>query len=413
MSARFKTPHGVAPGFNRRGSARSSKQVRITRRIEPRLGPARTRATATRSHADSTANDESSYYARRQQGTEPAYATARSFDATPPSFVTPPWTGLQRAPLARRHIVALAALLVLGAGALGVTISQLYQDKTSSEPHRYADIVRREALTQSNMSASTVPLFDAATLASHTARLGAQAPQQAVTTPSSTLPSPQARMQASDTVAFARIPPARSASPASTDSGAVQRSLPRARHAKVRKAIAPETQDTDGHTVPVGAHPAQHAVAAAVSTKPMQPLADTPSVSRAEARAATDALTQEAITPLPPQAAHVDPTQPPVVYGIQTAPSTAAAAPRPSADVPYAADATGPHAPPSAAEATAALTARAVALPSPQPIRPATAATRPAPVRPPADTNAAASIDDEPTAPINDQYGPLNLEPRR
>lgn len=413
MSARLKTPDGVAPGFIRRGSARNSKQVCITRKIEPRLGPAGSCAAVTRSRADSTANDEGSYHAR-QQRTEPAYATARSFDATPPSFVTPPWTGLQRAPLARRHTVALAALLALGAGALGVTLSQLYQDRTPSEPQRYADIVSRKALTQSNVSASTVPLFDAATLASNTARLSAQAPQQAVTPASSIPPSAQARVQTSDTATFASIPPARSASPASMDSGAVQRSLPRAFHARVRSATASKTQDTDAHTVPIGTHPAQHAMAAAVPAEPMQPVADTPSVSRAEARAATDALTQDAITPLPPQAARVDPTQPPVVYGVQTVPSTAAAVPRPpTAAVPHAAEATGPHAPPSAAEATAALTAQAVALPSPQSIRPATAATRPAPVRPPADTNAAASIDDEPAAPIDDQYEHLDLEPQR
>ncbi|MCG1054889.1 hypothetical protein KQH49_07965 [Mycetohabitans sp. B5] len=412
MSARLKTPHGVAPGFTRRGSARSSKQVRITRRIEPRLGPAGTRAADTRSHADSPASDGGFYHAR-QQVAEPAYATTRPFDTTPPSFVTPPWTGLQRAPLARRHTVALAALLALGAGALGVTLSQLYQDRTPSEPHRYADAMSREAPTQTSVSASIVPLFDAAVLASNTAHLSAQAPLQTVTTPSSTPPSAQTRVQTSDTVALASIPPARSASPASMDSGSVQRNLPRAFHARARRAIAPATQDADAHTVPVGAHPTQHAVAAAVPAEPMQPAADTPSVSRAEARAATDALTQDAITPLPPQAARVDPTQPPVVYGVQTVPSTAAAVPRPpAAAVPHAAEATGLHAPPSAAEATAALTAQAVALPSPQTIRPAAAATRPATARPPADTDAAASINDEPAAPINDQYGPLDLEPQ-
>jgi hypothetical protein len=411
MSARLKTPHGVAPGFTRRGSARSDKHVRNTRRIEPRLRPAETRAVDPRSRTDSPASDEGSYHAR-QHAAEPVYATARSFDTGPASFVTPPWTGLQRAPLARRHMAALAALLALGAGALGVMLSQLYQDRTSSEPHRYAEAMSREAPTQSDVSASTVPLLDVAALANTTGRLSAQAPQQAIMSPLNIPPSPQARAPASDTAALASMQPARGANPASMNSGIVQRGLPRTFHARTRKAIAPATQqDIDGHTTPVTAHaglpeteplsmprqvvhPAQHAAAAAAPAEPMQPIADTPSVSRTEARAATDALTQDAVTPLPPEAARIDPTQPPVVYGGHTAPSAAAAVPRPpTTTVPYAAAATGPHVLPSAAEATAALTAKAVALPHPPPVQPAATATRPALAQPPADTKASAAID--------------------
>lgn len=422
MSARLKTPHGVAPGFIRRESARSGKHVRNTRRIEPRLGPAKTRAADPRSRADSPASDEGSYHAR-QHAAEPVSATARSFDTAPASFVTPPWTGLQRAPLARRHMAALAALLALGAGALGVMLSQLYQDRTPSEPRRYAEAMNREAPTQSDASASTVPLLDVAALANTTGRLSAQAPQQAIMPPLNIPPSPQARAPASDTAALASMQPARGANPASMDSGTVQRGLPRTFHARTRKAIAPATQqDIDGHTTPVAAHaglpeteplssmprqvahPAQHAVSAAAPAEPMQPIADTPSVSRTEARAATDALTQDAVKPLPPEAARVDPTQPPVVYGGHTTPSAAAAVPRPpTTTVPYATEATGLHASPSAAEATAALTAKAVALPQPQPVQPAATATRPALAQPPADTGAPASIDDEPAAPIDDQ----------
>jgi hypothetical protein len=416
MSARLKAPHGVAPGFIRRGSARSGKHVRNTRRIEPRLGPAKTCAADPRSRADSPASDEGSYHAR-QHAAEPVSATARSFDAAPASFVTPPWTGLQRAPLARRHMAALAALLALGAGALGVMLSQLYQDRTPPEPRRYAEALNREAPTQSDASASTVPLLDVAALANTTGRLSAQALQQAIMPPLNIPPSPQARAPASDTAALASMQPARGANPASMNSGIVQRGLPRTFHARTRKAIAPATQqDIDGHTTPVTAHaglpeteplsmprqvahPAQHAAA-----EPMQPIADTPSVSRTEARAATDALTQDAVTPLPPEAARIDPTQPPVVYGGHTAPSAAAAVPRPpTTTVPYAAAATGPHVLPSAAEATAALTAKAVALPHPPPVQPAATATRPALAQPPADTKASAAIDDEPAAPIDDQ----------
>ncbi|MEJ2768711.1 hypothetical protein [Mycetohabitans sp. B46] len=418
MSARSKTPHGVALGFTRRGAARSGKHVRNTRRIEPRLGPAKTRAANPRSLADSPASDEDACHAR-QHAAEPVYATARSFDTAPPSFVTPPWTGLQRAPLARRHTAALAALLALGAGALGVTLSQLYQDRAPSEPRRYAEAMSREAPTQSDASASTVPLFDVTALASHTEHLSAQAPQHAIMPPLSLPPSPQARAPASNTASLASIQPARGDNPASMGAGTVQRGLPSTFHARTRKAIASTAQDTDGHTALVTAHaglqateplsiphevahPAQHAVATAAPAEPRQPGADTPGVSRADARAATDALTQDAVTPLPPEAARVDPTQPPVVYGGHTAPSAAAAVPRPTTTtVPYAAEATSPHVPPSAAEATAALTAKAIALP--QAVRLAATATRPALAQPPADTGAPASIDDEPAAPIDDQ----------
>lgn len=352
---------------------------------------------------------------------------------------------MQRSPLARRHAIALAALLAIGAAALGVAISQLYQDKPSQDRSR-GDAVARDALpsdTSSGTGANPLPLFDPTALANNTARLSAAAGQpvqpdataddaarQNAVAPSATAPSAAAAGPALSGVATAAVAPppqapapttpsqdnvAQPNAPAPAGTLAAGSAPPSASSNAPARTVASAANPRPSYATNAGARTDAARVAAAtartLSTEHTTPSAATPrsayggqfadgartrgaqsSVSLAEARAATAALTQEAIAPLSPAEAAHDAMQPRVDYvpGTHTATSD-------------------PRIPPSAAEATAELTAKATAIPPPQPQpkparvlaptilppMPHTPAAQPAAQQAPADDDQGTSPDDQ------------------
>jgi hypothetical protein len=79
-------------------------------------------------HQPSTVDNDA---ASRRDGTRNVAPPAAYRPPAPP----PPWTGLQRSPLARSHTIALVSLLSVGAVALGVMGRSLYDEYAASDDH--------------------------------------------------------------------------------------------------------------------------------------------------------------------------------------------------------------------------------------------------------------------------------------
>jgi hypothetical protein len=484
MSARSKATQGAAPSLTKRESERPSRRAQSPR-VEPGFGPAADPA----SHANPSPR--------------PSATRSSSYSSYTPA---PPWTGLQRSPLARRHALALAALLAIGAAALGVAISQLYQDKSADARRQYENSVARPSAPPADGTPSgpsgTVPLFDPAALASNTARLsaavgqpttpaatpgdaqwnatpptpaapgvtapsqtqtaatpspaatgvtqtaaapspapaqGAAVPTQATVAPAPGPAAPTQAAMAPPPAGAAPTPPAMPAAPAGTAPvGIAQGSAgifaaptgippaPAVSTARTRSAATPAQSPRlasryDNARVSAwsarseaGVRAMPHGVTPRPPNSPeytdlSQARTTPPGVSLDEARAATAALTRDAITPMSPTNATLDAVQPRVEYvpPSRTAPPALnTGVPRPPVGAsPRIDDPSGPRVPPSAAEATAALTAQAVATPPQKsthmlaptvlPTVPRPPAARPAPQTAPANDDSAMPADDE------------------